>query len=182
MTTYRRPGILACVALAWLAFSVPVHAEVRSAAPDAFQILINEKVAAPPAAVYGAIGQVERWWSGEHSYSGDAANFSLAMQPGGCFCERWAGGAVEHGRVIMLMRDQVVRLQASLGPLQVKGVNAVLTFLLKGEDGGTTLTVGYRVNGSSVSALDKDAAAVDGVIGIQVQRLKRYVESGKPSA
>ena len=182
MEKSRRPSmpwILVAAALAW---SGMVQGEVKLAVPDAFQILITEKVAAPPTAVYGAIGQVERWWSGEHSYSGDAANFSLAMQPGGCFCERWGGGAVEHGRVIMLMRDQVVRLEAPLGPLQVKGVNAVLTFLLKGEEGGTTLTVGYRVNGSSVTALDKDAAAVDGVIAIQVQRLKRYVETGKPSA
>ena len=62
-----------------------------------------------------------------------------------------------------------------------QAVNGVLTFLLKAEEGGTSLTVGYRVNGSSVSALDKDAAAVDGVLATQVQRLKSYVETGKPA-
>ena len=82
----------------------------------------------------------------------------------------------------MLMRDQVVRLSAALGPLQNKAVNGVLTFLLKADEGGTSLTVGYRVNGSSASALDKDAAAVDAVLATQVQRLKRYVETGKPAA
>jgi hypothetical protein len=51
MTTYRRPGILAGAALAWLALAVPAHAEVRGATPDALQILYNEKVAAPPSAV-----------------------------------------------------------------------------------------------------------------------------------
>jgi len=181
MTTYRRPGVLAGVALAWLALAAQAHAEVRSVAPDAFQILFNEKVAAPPSAVYGAIGQVERWWDGAHTYSGDAANLSIAMQPGGCWCERWAGGAVEHARVIMLMRDQAVRVEGGLGPLQSLGVKAVLTFLLKGEDGGTTLTVGYRVNGASASGLDKLAQPVDGVIGAAVSRLKRYVETGKPA-
>ena len=81
----------------------------------------------------------------------------------------------------MLMRDQVVRFDAPLGPLQNLAVSAVLTFLLKGEEGGTTLTVGYRVNGSSASGLDKLAPAVDGVVGGAVQRLKRYVETGKPA-
>lgn len=157
-------------------------AEVKSSGADHMQLLFTERVAAPPSAVYAAIGQIERWWSGEHSYSGDAANFSLAMQPGGCFCERWAGGAVEHGRVVMLLRDQAVRLEAPLGPLQALGVSATLTFLVKAEDGGTTLTVGYRVNGSSASGLDKLAPAVDGVLGTQVQRLKRLVETGKPAA
>jgi uncharacterized protein YndB with AHSA1/START domain len=181
MEKTRRPSVPWIVAAACLAWSGIGLAEVKLATPDAFQILINEKVAAPPAAIYGAIGQVERWWSGEHSYSGDAANFSLAMQPGGCFCERWASGAVEHGRVIMLMRDQVVRLEAPLGPLQNLAVSAVLTFLVKGEDGGATLTVGYRVNGSSASGLDKLAPSVDGVLGAQVARLRRYVETGKPA-
>ena len=112
--------------------------------------------------------------------AGDAANLSIAMQPGGCYCERWAGGVVEHGRVILLLRDQAVRLDAALGPLQGLAVSAVLTFALKPEDGGTALSVGYRVNGSASSALDKLSGAVDGVIGTQVQRLKRLVETGKP--
>ncbi len=155
------------------------RAEVKIAAPDAFQIVLVDRVGAPPAAVYAAIGRVERWWAPEHTYSGDAANLSLTMEPGGCFCERWKDGAVEHGRAVMLMRDQVVRLSAALGPLQSKAVSGVLTFLLKTDDGGTALTVGYRVNGSSASALDKDAPAVDGVLAAQVQRLKRYVETGR---
>ncbi|CAG0998160.1 hypothetical protein BURK1_02673 [Burkholderiales bacterium] len=156
-------------------------ADVKTSSPEGFQLLFNERVAAPPAAVYAAVGQVERWWSPDHTYSGDATNLSLAMQPGGCFCERWKDGAVEHGRVILLMRDQAVRLDAALGPLQNKAVSGVFTILMKPEEGGTALTVGYRVNGAAASALDKDAAAVDGVLALQVQRLKRYAETGKPA-
>jgi hypothetical protein len=158
------------------------RAEVKNAAPDTFQLQFNERIAGTPSAVYTAIGQVDRWWTPAHTYSGDASNLSLSMLPGGCYCERWKDGAVEHGRVIMLMRDQVVRLEAPLGPLQNLAVSAVLTFLLKEENGATTLTVGYRVNGASASGLDKLAAPVDGVIGENVQRLKRYVETGKPAA
>jgi hypothetical protein len=181
MTTPRRLARLSCATLAALALAGGAQAEVRAAAPDAMQLVFSERVAAAPSAVYAAIGQVERWWSGEHSYSGDPANLSLAMQPGGCFCERWVGGAVEHGRVVLLLRDQAVRIDGALGPLQVKAVKAVLTFLLKAEDGGTSLTLGYRVNGTAASALDKDATAVDGVLGTQLARLKRYVETGKPA-
>jgi len=178
----RRLHALAGIVLAFAAcLAGPVRAEVKAASPDAFQILFVERVAAPPGAVYLAIGQVERWWSGEHTYSGESSNLSFALQAGACFCERWKENSVEHGRAILVLRDQAVRLSAAFGPLQVKAVNGVLTFLLKAEEGGTALTVGYRVNGSSASALDKDAPAVDGVLGIQVQRLKRYVETGKPA-
>ena len=169
---------VACLAAA---FAGAAHAEVRASSPDAFQILITESVSAPPAAVYGAIGQIDKWWDGAHTYSGSAANLSVAMQPGGCWCERWAEGAVEHARVLMLMRDKAVRFQGALGPLQNLGVNAVLTFLLEPQTAGTTLIVGYRVNGSSASGLDKLAAPVDGVIVAAVQRLKRYAETGKPT-
>ena len=179
----RRLRTLAGFAVALAAcLAAPARAEVKAATPDAFQLLFVERVAAPPAAVYQAIGQIERWWSGEHTYSGIASNLSFALQAGACFCERWQDNAVEHGRAVMLMRDQVVRLSAALGPLQNKAVNGVLTFLLKADEGGTSLTVGYRVNGSSASALDKDAAAVDAVLATQVQRLRRYVETGKPAA
>ena len=136
MSTPRWLDLLSRAVVATMALAGAAQAEVRNAVPESMQLQFNERVAATPSAVYAAIGQVERWWSGEHSYSGDAANLSLAMQPGGCFCERWANGAVEHGRVIMLMRDQVVRLDAALGPLQNKAVSGVLTFLLKAEEGG----------------------------------------------
>lgn len=181
MTTLRRSVFLACAALG-AAFARPAAAEVMQSAPDGAHMLHQVRVEATPAAIYVLIGQVGRWWSGEHSYSGDAANMSLAMEPGGCFCEKWKDGAVEHARVILLMRDQVVRLSGALGPLQVKAVNGVMTFLLKADGTGTQLTVGYRVTGSSLSGLDKDAPAVDGVLNVQVQRLKRLAETGKAAS
>jgi hypothetical protein len=95
----RRLRTLAGIALAFAAcLAGPVRGEVKAASPDAFQLLFAERVAAPPAAVYQAIGQIGRWWSGEHTYSGDAANLSFALQAGACFCERWQDNAVEHGR------------------------------------------------------------------------------------
>lgn len=42
-------------------------------------------------AAYRLLGQPGRWWSREHSDSGDAANLSLEQQAGGCFCEKISG-------------------------------------------------------------------------------------------
>jgi uncharacterized protein YndB with AHSA1/START domain len=178
MKPSRRTVLIACAALG---LASPSAAEVMQSAPDGAHMLHQVRVEAPPAAIYALVGQVGRWWSSDHSYSGDAANMTLAMEPGGCFCEKWKDGAVEHARVILLMRDQVVRMSGALGPLQVKAVNGVLTFLLKPDGAGTQLTVGYRITGSSLSGLDKDAPAVDGVLAVQVQRLKRLAETGKPA-
>ena len=182
MWTCRRPALLWLLSCAGLALAGAARAEVRASSPDAFHVSFTESVNAAPSAVYAAIGQVERWWDGSHTYSGSAANLSIAMQPGGCWCERWPNGAVEHARVLTLMKDQAVRFEGALGPLQNLGVSAVLTFVLQPEASGTTLMVGYRVNGSSASGLDKLATPVDGVIGAAVQRLKRFVETGKPTA
>src|SRR5690348_2391959 len=137
-------------------------------------------------AMAAALASIDRWWNGQHSYSGNAANLSLKAEAGGCFCERWTDGEVEHGRVVMAMRDQVLRLQASLGPLQGRAVNGVLTLQLTPDDasGGraTLVSLTYTVNGSSASALDKVAPAVDGVLGEQLERLARYIETGKAAA
>ncbi|HEX7272744.1 MAG TPA: ATPase [Casimicrobiaceae bacterium] len=177
-------GIVAC-RIGWLlialAVALPARGEVKQSAADTLSIAIEAKISAPPRTVFDAIVHVERWWSSEHTYSEDAGNLSLMAEPGGCFCERWKDGGVEHGRVILVLRDKLLRLAAPLGPLQGKAVEGVLTFQLKPADGGTALTVGYLVNGTTASALDKSAAGVDRVLTEQVQRLKHLIETGKPA-
>jgi uncharacterized protein YndB with AHSA1/START domain len=179
---HARTAVLILSAVA----SADLFAEVKSATADGFVIVHARRVEAEPAKVYATLAAVDRWWNSEHSYSGNAANFSLKAEAGGCFCERWSGGEVEHGRVVMAIRDQVLRLQASLGPLQGRAVNGVLTFQLKPDEasGGkaTLLTLTYAVNGSSASALEKSAPAVDGVLGEQFARLTRLIETGKAVA
>ncbi len=184
----RLPG--GCVILTTLvlaaAFPLEPHAEVKSAAGDGFVIVHSRRIDALPDKVYAALPAIDHWWNGQHTYSGSAANLSLKAEAGGCFCERWNGGEVEHGRVIMVMRDRLLRLQASLGPLQGRAVNGVLTFQLKPDDasGGkaTLLTLTYTVNGAGGSALDKSAPAVDDVLREQFDRLASYIETGKAAA
>ena len=169
--------------LALLFAAGSVHAEVKQSAADGFLVAQSTLVAATPAKIWSALLQPQRWWSDEHTWSGKAANLSLKAEAGGCFCERWPGGSVEHGRVVMVMPQQLLRLDAALGPLQEFALNGVLTFRIdSGDDGATTLTLEYRVNGASASGLDQFAPSVDGVLDQQFARLVRFVANGNPDA
>jgi len=171
--------LLAAACSAALPFA---NAEVQRAAPDGFLVTYSAPVKASPAKAYAAIVDIGQWWNGEHSYSGNPANLSLRSDAGACFCERWSGGSVEHGVVVMALQDQVLRIASALGPLQGRAVTGMLTFETKPQDGGTLLRMSYIVNGSSASALDKSAPGVDGVLAEQFQRLTRYIEAGSPVA
>lgn len=182
MSTWRRAFLL-------LVLVAPgASAEVQTAASDGFVIAYSARIGTPPAKIYAALPAIDRWWSSAHTWSGDAANLSLRAEPGSCFCERWKDGGVEHGRVIMVIRDQMLRIQTALGPLQGRAVTGVLTFQVKGDDDrgkgekSTSLMLTYVVNGSSASALDKSAPAVNEVLGEQFGRLVRFIETGKADA
>ena len=165
-----------------LALAGSAHAEVKQSAADGFVVAQSTFVAATPAKIWAALLQPQRWWSDEHTWSGKAANLSLKAEAGGCFCERWPGGSVEHGRVVMMMPQQLLRLDAALGPLQALALKGVLTFRIdSGDDGATTLAFEYRVNGASASGLDQFAPSVDDVVGEQFARLVRFVVNGNPN-
>ncbi|HQZ63390.1 MAG TPA: SRPBCC family protein, partial [Dokdonella sp.] len=153
-------------------------AEVTESTADHFLIVFSARVEAPPAKVYVALGEVARWWSAEHTWSGTAANLSLKAEAGSCFCERWAAGSAEHGRVVMALKNELLRLDAALGPLQERAVNGVLSFSLQPMDEATRLDVDYRVNASSGSGLEQVAPAVDNVLAMQIDRLLRYIDTG----
>ena len=173
-----KPAIFLLVLGCLLAFEA--SAEVSETGADHFLIGFSAHVEAPPAKVYVALSEVARWWSAEYTWSGESANLSLKPEAGGCFCERWATGSAEHGRVIMAVKNELLRLNAAIGPLQDNAVNGVLTFSLKPTDDDTTeLDVDYRVNGSSASGLDQLAPTVDEMLAAQIERLLRYIDTGK---
>jgi uncharacterized protein YndB with AHSA1/START domain len=180
----NRFAMLLRAASAWLIVSgTAAHAEVKQASADGFFVVFGAHVAAAPAKTYSSVVQVQNWWSGDHTWSGKAANLSLNAEAGGCFCERWPGGSAEHGRVIMALPDKLLRLESALGPLQEFALDGILSFWVKpGDDGGSDLSIEYRVNGSSGSGLDELAPKVDDVLGAQFERLTRYIDSGNPDA
>ena len=174
--------LFCCSTLCSLSSLSPVtaHAEVKLSAPDGMLVSHELLVKAKPDAVYAALSQVGKWWGPSHTWSGKPSNLSLDPRAGGCFCEAWDGNTVEHGRVVMARRNELLRLHASLGPLQEMALFGALTWSVKAEGDATRLLVTYRVSGDSLHGLDKFAPAVDGVIGEQATRLKKFVETGAP--
>lgn len=167
------------VLLAALCAASPIAAEVVRRGDTHFTVEHRMTVAADADRVWAMIGQPARWWSARHSWSGDAANLSMEMRPGGCFCERLSGGGVEHARIVYLDRGRLLRLSGALGPLQSSGASGALTIeLAPADDGATQLTMRYAVNGDAGVPVATLAPMVDGVIGEQALRLKKAVETG----
>ena len=163
-----------------LAVTGPALAEVKSATPNGFEVASIVTIAAPADRVYSAFGEIGHWWSSSHTFSRDAANLSLELRAGGCFCERLKdGGSVQHLQVVYAAPGQGLRLSGALGPLQMEGVDGTLAWTLKPVEGGTSVKQSYVVGGYIRSGMEQWAPRVDRVLDEQLQRLKNFVE-GKP--
>jgi len=172
----------AIVAASIVGGAASARADVVATTPAGFSVRTAVQVAVPPERAYQALLQVGAWWNGDHTYSGDAKNLSIAPQAGGCFCERLPnGGAVEHGRVVNLVPGSLLRVQGALGPLQELAVTGSLTWqIAAGEAGkGSTITMTYVVGGYAPGGLEKLAPVVDQVLGQQVQSLKAYLDKSR---
>jgi hypothetical protein len=174
-----RAWILA--ALAAVTFAGAARAEVVESGPQGFRLKSVRQIKAPIAKVFLGIENVGQWWDDSHTYSGKASNMKLALQPGGCWCESIPpSGGVRHGTVVLFYPQQgMLRIDAALGPLQDEGVSGALFFHATPKDGGTELTVTYNVGGAR-DFIAKAGPGVDGVLNDAWDRLKRYVETGKP--
>jgi len=163
-----------------LAVTGPALAEVKSATPNGFEVASIVTIAAPADRVYSAFGEIGHRWSSSHTFSRDAANLSLELRAGGCFCERLKdGGSVQHLQVVYAAPGQGLRLRGALGPLQMEGVDGTLAWTLKPAEGGTSVTQSYVVGGYIRSGMEQWVPRVDRVLDEQLQRLKNFVE-GKP--
>lgn len=156
-----------CVTAALALAPMLAGAELKHAAADGMLIRHEFRIDAPAAKAWESLVHPERWWPEDHTWSGKRASLSLEPEAGGCYCERWERGSAEHGRVIMANPGELLRLSASLGPLQELAVTGVLSITLAELEGVTTAVVTYRVSGDAAHKLDGFAAAVDQVIGLQ---------------
>jgi hypothetical protein len=169
-------ALIAAVVLALAA--TPAAAEVVARTADSFTLSFDVNIETTPGDVVLALENVGLWWDGAHTYSGEATNLSLSLEPGGCLCEALPDGATfEHGHVRTLDDDRL-RLDAPLGPLKGKATRADLTFSWPETRQGTALTMTFVVEGPGLGAL---ADAVDGVMSGQFARLARFVEYGEAS-
>jgi uncharacterized protein YndB with AHSA1/START domain len=160
MLRHPRLGLAAALVLAsWAA-----QAEVKSQAADSLLIEHRYTLAASPTAAWAVLVHPERYWPADHTWSGDASNLSLVPEAGGCYCERWAGGSAEHGRVVMAVPGKLLRIRGALGPFQEMAVTGVLTVRLEPAPRGTEAIVTYRLSGDASHRLDAMAAVVDPVV------------------
>ena len=167
-------------ALLLAALAAAVNATPSEVSPTGFTVTVRHETTAAPRELFRALGRIDQWWNGSHSYSGKASNLSLPLQAGGCFCERWEQNSVEHARVVNAVENRLLRLSGALGPLQSLAVEGVLSFAIGEKDGRTTLEVTYRVAGPATAGLDRLAAPVDSVIAEQARRLVSFAETGRP--
>jgi len=155
-----------------------------SAQEDANGFVVRDEVniAAPLARVYDVlVDSIGSWWDSQHTFSRDAGNLSIDARPGGCFCERLPnGGGVEHMRVVNVAPRHTLRMVGALGPLQGSGLAGSLTLQLSGVQGGTNLQLTYSVGGFWEGGFSEIAPAVRSVLGEQLRRLKRFIETGSP--
>jgi len=178
--SFARATIAAGVLLSGLAG--PTSAEVSRRYSDGFNI-VHEAIVRPSASdAYKAFGALPRWWDPAHTYTGDAANLSFALEPGACFCERRGSDGIEHGRVIAAWPhgpSQTVRIQGALGPLQGLTSDAILMLeAVPQTDGSSMVRLTYTVRGHETATW---ADPVDQVLGVQFGRLVSHL-GGSPGA
>lgn len=172
----------AVLALSGVAVASPATAEVGTR-QGGFTVSNTAEIAAPPERVWAALGRPGAWWSDSHTWSGSASNMTLEARAGGCFCERLAdGGSVMHGQVLLAQPNRTLRLAAALGPLQELGASGALTWMITAEGSGSRVVFTYSVGGLPDGLAGQLAPAVDGVLRQQLERMERYVETGRAGA
>lgn len=160
--------------------ATPAAAEVVERGPDHFVLRFELALETTPDDIYGAIGDLERWWDSAHTYSGDAANLTLPLEVGACFCEALVDGTTfEHGRVLQADPETGVEVDAPLGPLRGRATMARWSIGWSGANRGQALVMTFIVRGPGLGAM---ADPVDGMMQGQFSRLAHYVEYGEPPA
>jgi hypothetical protein len=171
-------GLIAGLALAGVASTA--SAEVVSTSATGFQLRSSAVLqTTTQAEAWAALGRWGDWWSPSHTYSGSSSNLSLAVEAGGCLCEIWDGGQVEHARVLLAWPDQgLLRMNAPFGPLQAQPVTAILTYTIRPRDTGGVEVIQTFVVGGGDEATAALAPLVDGVMSGGFERLVRFAETG----
>lgn len=161
--------------------SSPAAAEVVSAGPNGFHVRQSVQIVVPTDTAYAGFGRVGSWWNKDHTYSGDSANLTMTLSPGGCFCERLPnGGGIEHLRISYLDPGKRIVLTGSLGPLLYEATSGVMDMKFERTAGGSKITMDYKVGGFANGGADKMAPLVDGVLAEQFKRYREYVR--RPAA
>ena len=173
----------AIAAVLFAIVTTPAAADVVKAEATGFVVEKTVTVDASPDTVWETLRAPQRWWSKEHTWSGDSANLYIDSQATGCFCEKLPGrGSVQHARLIFVDKGKMLRMEGAFGPLQSEAIVATLTFELSPEgDKATRVKMTYVAGGYSPTGFEKLAPLVDGVLGTQLEGLKTAAEAPPPA-
>jgi hypothetical protein len=154
------------------------RAELSDSGEHGFTVNHTIATTAEPFVVYRTLtAHIDEWWSGDHSWSGDAANLYMDVETGGCFCEKLPnGGRVEHLRLLSFSPGSELRFDGALGPLQALPVSGRMIWKIEKTEAGSQVHFVYMVFGHPAGGLTGIAPAVDRVIGEQLQRLGERLE------
>ena len=167
------------LATALIGLGTPAAAEVVSANANGFEVRETVPLVVTPQIAFSAFRDIAAWWDPQHTYSGDSANLSLGLTPGGCFCERFpkTGGGIEHLRVSYVDPGKRIVLTGALGPLLYEATTGVMDVQVKSTAGGSQLVLDYKVAGFANGGAAKLASAVDAVLVEQMKRFRAYAVS-----
>ena len=173
---------LCLLTISLMAATARARGEVVDSAAGGFTSRNSVNIAAPPREVYRVfLNNIGQWWDPEHTYSGASQNLYIQPIANGCFCEKLPRGAgVQHMVVVYLEPGKTIRMTGALGPLQSMAASGSLTVSLSASNKGTILEMRYAVGGYHPKGFQSLAPLVDRVLRVQIERLKKYVEKGKP--
>lgn len=160
-----------CAIVAMLSFCASAQAEVLEASDSHFVLRHEATDSRRPDELWARLIEPAAWWHPEHTYSGDAANLSLDPVAGGLWLERWAGGSIAHGVVILVQDGVLLRMNAPFGPLQETGAYTVWTITISADGDGSRVVFDEVATGHPGAGLDELAAAVDFVKTEAIGRL-----------
>ena len=168
-------------ALALLALPVLLPAEIVDSAPGGFTVRGVMILQAPTSDAYQKfVRNVGDWWDSGHTFSRDAKNLSIDDKPGGCFCEKWANGGVQHLQVVYAAPGKVLAMRGGMGPLMSLAVTGGLEIQFAAAESGTKVTYTYSVGGYIPKGADSWAGPVDGMLAGTFARFQNYVNTGSP--
>lgn len=168
----------ALIAAALTLLADPAAADVVERSADHFVLRYDVALEAGPEDFIDALEHIEEWWNPAHTYSGDARNLNLSLDPGTCFCEALPDGSTfEHGAVYEYDPGTGVLIHAALGPLKGKAEVYDWSIGWTGANRGSELVMTYVIRGEGLGAMADD---VDAVMGDQFRRMVHFIEYGEP--
>lgn len=160
------------IAAALVLTAQPAAAEVVARSENGFTLRFVAQVAADADRIPASLEALPQWWDGAHSYTGEAANLSLDLKPGGCWCEKMPDGTnFDHGRTTSVEPDRML-FHAPFGPLRGRTTRADLEMTWEPGTEGLTLVWTMTVEGAGVGAM---ADPVDGVMGAGFRRWTQHL-------